>query len=307
VIDPEAGFLYNELGNTYAVLGRHAEALATHQRYAQLAPDEPFVYDRLGLTYQWAGRYEEALASYQQGLSLDPEFEILIAHLGNLHFWQGRHREALAQYRRYIKVAPSNNERSLGYGYLAWLHRGRGEMDQAAAAAVMETSLQATSVGSAFLIALDRGDLQGAKRLQEQLLVKDPYHSRGASLNKRFLFYFRGYLALKSGRGAEAIEHFKGALRQEPVHWFIDPLEDCLANAYLELGQPDEAIAEYERILRLNPNYPLAHYRLGQAYERKGEREKARFHYEQFIRIWNMADPDIPEVIAAKKYLTARS
>jgi hypothetical protein len=31
-----------------------------------------------------------------------------------------------------------------------------------------------------------------------------------------------------------------------------------------------------KRILKLNPNYPLVHYRLGQAYERKGEDDGAR-------------------------------
>ena len=33
---------------------------------------------------------------------------------------------------------------------------------------------------------------------------------------------------------------------------------------------------ECERILKLSPNYPLVHYHLGQAYERKGENDGAR-------------------------------
>jgi len=304
VIDPEARFLYNELGNTYAVLGRHDEALQTHQRYVQLAPDEPFAYDRLGLTYQWAGRYEEALAAYQRGLQLNPEFEVLIAHLGNLYFWQGRYREALTEYHRYIQVAPSSSERARGYSDLASVHRKRGEPDQAEAAARREMRSDKRCVGNTFLLALDRGDHKTVERLQEEIFVKNPYHSRGARLNRRILYYYRGYLALKSRRAEEAIEHFKEALRQEPVHWNIDSLEDCLANAYLELGRLDEAIAEYERILRLNPHYPLAHYHLAQAYDRKGEREQARSHFERFLQIWNQADPDIPEVIAAKQRLS---
>ena len=47
--------------------------------------------------------------------------------------------------------------------------------------------------------------------------------------------------------------------------WQMESYEDCLANAYLELGRLDEAISEYERILRLNPNYPPVNYHLGQA------------------------------------------
>ena len=86
-------------------------------------------------------------------------------------------------------------------------------------------------------------------------------------------------------------------------HSDIDSFEDCLANAYLELGQLEEAITEYNRILKLNPNYPLLHYHLGQAYERKGQGEQARAEYQPFLEIWKDADQDVPEVIAAKKAL----
>ena len=78
---------------------------------------------------------------------------------------------------------------------------------------------------------------------------------------------------------------------------------DCLVNAYLELGQFDEAIAEYERILRLNPNYPLAQYHLAQAYEREGRQVQALAEYERFLQTWKDADADLPEVTAARKLL----
>jgi Tfp pilus assembly protein PilF len=113
--------------------------------------------------------------------------------------------------------------------------------------------------------------------------------------------YYRGSFELKSGRSAEAIENIKEALKHRPQIWNIDAYEDCLANAYLELGHLDEAIAEYERILKLNPNYPLVHYHLAQAYERKGSRDQARAEYQQFLEVWKEADADVPEIINAKR------
>lgn len=83
----------------------------------------------------------------------------------------------------------------------------------------------------------------------------------------------------------------------------IDPLEDCLAKAYLEAGKLDEAISEFERILRLNQNYPLAQYHLAQAYERKGQQDQARTAYERFLQTWKDADADVPEVITARQRL----
>jgi tetratricopeptide (TPR) repeat protein len=84
-----------------------------------------------------------------------------------------------------------------------------------------------------------------------------------------------------------------------------DALVQCLANAYLEVGRLDEAIAEYERILRVNPRYPLIAYHLGQIYERKGETARARAAYEQFLQDWRAANADIPEVRQATAWLAS--
>ncbi len=65
-----------------------------------------------------------------------------------------------------------------------------------------------------------------------------------------------------------------------------------------------EAIAEYARILKINPHYPLAHYHLGQAYERKGDQLQARAAYERFLQVWQAADADLPEVLEAKARLS---
>jgi Flp pilus assembly protein TadD len=80
-------------------------------------------------------------------------------------------------------------------------------------------------------------------------------------------------------------------------------MEDCLADAYLEMDWLDEAIAEYQRILRLNPNYPRAHSRLGLAYQLKGDREAARAETRRFLELWKEADPDAPQLLGAKRRL----
>jgi Tfp pilus assembly protein PilF len=73
-----------------------------------------------------------------------------------------------------------------------------------------------------------------------------------------------------------------------------------LANAYLETGQFDKAVAEYNRILKLNPNYPLAHFHLAQAFEQQGLSGEARESYQHFLQIWKDADADIPELLKAR-------
>ncbi|NOT63443.1 MAG: tetratricopeptide repeat protein [Acidobacteria bacterium] len=303
VVDAEAKDIYNALGVTYRDLYRHAEAIAMSERYVQLAPQEPNARDSLALAYQGAGQYGQALAEYQQALRLNPKFEVALLHVGNLYFQTGRYAEALQHYERYIALVSSDWDRAWGYGRMAWVFRRKGDLRQAAAAAQQELRYDKSAVGNSLLLALERGDQTTTQRLGEQLFAARPYTERGLRPALRSLYFFQGSLSLKRGNAEEAIQHFKEALKHRPLIWDIDSFEDCLANAYLELGQTNEAIAEYEKILKLNPNYPLAHYHLGQAYERQGDREQVRAAYQRFLQVWHDSDADVPEIAKAKTSL----
>ena len=306
LVDQEAEDIYNALGAGYSIAGKHAEAIAMHQRYVELAPNEPNAHDSLGMSHQWAGHYERAIAEYQRALELNPLFEVAVVHLGNAYFQQGRYREAIDQYQRYIEVGPSEIERARGCEAVARVFFRRGDPGRAAAWGQRALRYEAHQIALPLLLALEQRNWTQAEHL---LLVYKTWSNigRGTRRAQRYTHYYEGSIALRKGLAAEAIENFKQALQQYPPSYEIDPFEDCLANAYLELGQLDEAIAEYERLLQLNPNYPLVHYHLAQAYERKGEPARARSEYERFLQIWSTADADIPEVVAARKELSLQS
>ena len=303
VIDSGAKDLYNALGGVYSDAGRHDEAIALFKRYVDLGPQEPNAHDSLAIGYEWAGRYEEAIQEYNRALALKPDFEIAIVHLGNTYFQQGRYREAIEQYRHYIKAAPSNSERTRGLSCIAEVQQRMGKLVEAERNAKQASDNGKANVFELFMIALEKGDLVKAEKLKG-VIEAIQYSVRGSRSSQRPFLYFRGSFDLKRGRSADAIENFKEALKHKPQTWNIDAYEDCLANAYLELGRLDEAIAEYERILKLNPNYPLVHYHLGLAYERKGQQDQARVVYQRFLQVWKDADADVPEVVVAKKALS---
>ena len=302
VVDPESKNLYNTLGIAYLSLGHFDQAIAAHRKYVQLVPEEPNAYDSLGLTYQTIGRYEEAVATYKRGLEVDPDFDIAVFHLANTYFWMGRYRDALPLYERYIELAPSDFERSLGHRSMSQVFLRLGELAKAEASAAGEARVLKKPGLASFLLAVERGDFRAATRIVERARA-DGEVARGQRGWLRYNHFMIGYLALKRGRPGEAIEHLQEAVKQRSPVWDANPFEDCLANAYLELGRPDEAIAEYERILKFNPNYPLIRYHLALAYERKGQPGQARADYEKFLHTWKEADADIPEVVAAKRAL----
>jgi tetratricopeptide (TPR) repeat protein/DNA-binding winged helix-turn-helix (wHTH) protein len=301
-IDPEAKDIYNGLGNVYSILGRHDESIRMRQRYVELAAGEPNSHDSLGLSYQWAGRYEDAIREYRRALELKADFEVALIHLANSYFQMGRYREAIENYQRYLEIAPSDIERERGYTAIAYVYLKKGDLPQVEQVMKRAGKNIAATLWVATYIALARGEMAKAEKLKAEYFVRSSaYSERGARANRRAHYQLRGDTAFKSGRTAEAIENFKEVLKHRPPIWNIDAGEDCLANAYLEIGRLDEAIAEYERILRLHPAYPLAHYHLAQAYERKGEALRAREMYGKFLQIWENADPDVPEVVAARQ------
>ncbi len=88
-------------------------------------------------------------------------------------------------------------------------------------------------------------------------------------------------------------------------------LKDVLARAYWRKGELDKAIAEYKRLMTVDPKHnpsflihPLYHYRLGLVYEDKGEKALALEQYQKFLEFWQDADPGHPEISDAKKRLS---
>ena len=67
-----------------------------------------------------------------------------------------------------------------------------------------------------------------------------------------------------------------------------------MGNLYSDQNKYAEAIPEYERRCELNPDLADAHYRLGQAYVRTGEKDRAQeqFQVYQQLRAQHLADLD---------------
>jgi tetratricopeptide (TPR) repeat protein/DNA-binding winged helix-turn-helix (wHTH) protein len=304
-VDPDYGDLYNVLGVCFLGLTRYQEAITAHERYVQLAPNEPNAHDSLGMSFQQSGAFDRATAEYNAALALDPEFEPAIIHLGDVYYQQGRYHEAVAQYERYVQVTGSDTAKAIGYGSIAKVYVSAHDFNRAEHAARYELKFEKGAVWNSLLIAIGRGEKANAASLRQSLVRNVPYPGRGSRSELRSYDYYLGVLALRDKRPDEAIAHFQQALRHLPPSSGLDLYEDCLANAYLELSRLDEAIREYQRILRRNPNYPLAQYHLAEAYRRKGKPQEARSAYQQFLQNWKNADPGVPEVRQARRELTA--
>ncbi|MBX7169509.1 MAG: tetratricopeptide repeat protein [Pyrinomonadaceae bacterium] len=304
-IDSNSPEIYNALGLLYSLLGKHSEAIVMHEHYVALEPSKANSFDSLGMTYQWAGHYNEAIVNYQQALKINPKFEIAQVHLGNTYFQSGQFQKSIEAIKKYIELAPSHLERGRGFTYLAYIYRKQNNLNAAKQAAQTALNEEPFQMGEMLIISCDNGDWKTVEKLKNKIFADASFSNRGARLSPRYKYYYLGYIALKKGETETALENFREALRHLPLSWNIDSFEDCLANAYLEIGRYDEAIAEYQRILQINPNYPFAQYSMAKALEKKGQLEDSQIAYRKFLESWKNADQNISEIIQAQKSISS--
>jgi len=115
--------------------------------------------------------------------------------------------------------------------------------------------------------------------------------------------HIKGVEYAAEGKFEEAKEQFETALKVDP---FYDPARTALkiiedgnkqkiksktvihifrGVAHHEKGQWDEAIADYNKAIEINPKYPEAYSNRGVAYDNKGQYDKAISDYTKAIEI----------------------
>lgn len=92
----------------------------------------------------------------------------------------------------------------------------------------------------------------------------------------------RGSRHLNQGRPEEAVAEFQAALALEPKRGATHGL---LAAAVAAAGRDDEAIEHYRRALEVEPQEAAHHNNLGTVLARQGKLEEALFHFEKAAQL----------------------
>lgn len=78
------------------------------------------------------------------------------------------------------------------------------------------------------------------------------------------------------------------------------PAREMLADMLLELNRPQEALAEYERSMKTDPNRFNALYSAGRAAELAQQWEKAKIYYATLLKNCEGSNSDRPELALAR-------
>lgn len=206
----------------------------------------------LGFTLAKApDRHAEAIAEYEQAIRLNPDYPDPHMALGvELARLPGRRDDAIAEYERALKLRPFYAE---AHNNLAVeLAKQPGHLEE-----VLEHCKAAIRYKPDFAEA--HANLGDALTKQSGQMPEAIQHYEIALRIKPSLSWVHCNLALcltqTPGRESDAIAHFKSALQLKPD---FAEAHNGLAIVYVRQGQLDQARAEWEAALRLDPSYETA-------------------------------------------------
>lgn len=292
-INPEYSQPYNQLGYAHRFLGNYSEAEQAFKKYIELIPDDPNPYDSYAELLMKMGRFEDSIASYRKALEQNPNF--VASHIGiatNYNFL-GEHARAREQLEKLYEIARNDGERRAAHFARTVSYVDEGDMKHALGelqkqfqlakgiddAAAMSGDL--TVMGN-ILLENDKPDAAREKFQEALRIMENSNLSQEVKDNAR-----RGYLynmarvALRKHDLDRAREHSSEFHRK--VTEVNSPLQIKLAHELegriaIEEANYDRALEELHQANLQNP-YNL--YRISLAYEKKGEKDKAREYCRQ--------------------------
>jgi ATP/maltotriose-dependent transcriptional regulator MalT len=154
------------------------------------------------------------------------------------------------------------------------------------------------------------GDIDRADRMAHDLAERYPLNT---AINRYWLPTIYASIDIQRGKTTKALEDLETATQYElgsPLPQFevggsLYPVY-VRGEVYLLLHKGKEAAAEFQKFLAhrgvaLNsPLAALARLQLGRAYALQGDASRSGGAYQDFVRLWSGADPDIPVLILAQ-------
>ena len=240
-----------------------------------------------GLALEAKGRAEEALFQFKEAVRLGP-YAFAYLNLGNAQVRRRNFDQAITNLRTAVRLWPSSPETHL---YLAYGLSRTGKPREAEAEFRRAIALRPNYLKAYRFLATfyeQQGRPVEAIEALRHLVALDPgqtwANDRVRRIEERKPAIIRAAVARKfntafahqrAGRRKQAIAEYRRLLRDEPNYV---QARFNLAYALSKEGDCGEAVKHFERVLELRPGYSAAHYHLAACYKALGDENKASSH-----------------------------
>ncbi len=240
---------HSNLGNVLTALGRHDEALASHDKAVALQPRNAQCHVNRGAVLFQLGRTRDALASFETALALDGRDAAALFSRGAALDALGRSAEALASYDRAIALRPDHAP--------AWVNRGLSLFKLGRVADALESYDRAMALQPGLIeahanrtTALQQLDRQAeALASADTVIALDPNHAEA--------HVDRGSALHILNRPEESLVSYDRAVALDP--------RDALAQfgraaTLATLDRHAEALRGFEAAIAVRPDYDEARF-----------------------------------------------
>ncbi len=271
-LDEELFILQIKLGDERFDKGMYQAALQTYNQALQLKVNNPDVYYKRGLSLYHLGNYEEAISDYYQVLNLNSQYYKAYNQMGNARFKLEDYEGAIGDYTQAIIVNPDD---AISYRNRAYTRYFVGDYEGAiedyTQAIKINPNDETIDITSEKFSTFLRNRPKFKDRIQD--INQDINKTRNQDINKTrtYIHYPSDYIYSQSAKFRWDLGDYEGAIADYNEVIKANP-QDAQAyflrgNANYDLGDISAAIEDYNKTININPQQAEAYYQLGNAYD----------------------------------------
>lgn len=304
IVQSRSMYLFS-LARISALEGDYEAAVTLLQASIEADPSSAYLHTSVAELYLKMNRIQEAINACRTAIDIDPKHSDAHLLLANILSSLKQERGAIEHYRKAIELTPDKED---AYLQLALIYLRVFEYEDAVKTLKSLTALAPDSLHAYYYL---------GKAYEQMKLPKEAlsYYRKVISLKPEFepVYVDIGLSLEAQGERKEAIKSFESLLQLNPHNFSVmqhlvqlyiqeNRLEDALnilktlisrdigglethrkaGLVYLELERYDEAILEFEQILKQEPQANQIRFYLASAYEEMGEPIRA---IEEFSKI----------------------
>jgi len=312
-LDPRTAVNHSQLVLLLVRVNKFTEALAAYESAQKRGVNSPLLHWGTGLAYLGEDNVHAARKEFEQLRSEGGEYEANLAslYLARVLIYEGRLREAVDALRSGLVMDEKLHSESwipVRRYLLAKALQAEGR--QASALAELRlleaAALKSTNPGdmrSAGMLAVESGDVSAARKILAKM-EKVP-STQESAFTQSCLYNLRGAIEHASGLTDLAIE----SQRRAAVFYPSYQAYLALADEYTARKDWQNAAKAYQEYLNfkgqiLNEGVPsdwvLTHLWIARSLTQAGDSAGSLHEYDEFLRLWANADPDLASVRAAR-------